>query len=103
MTATCSYCGFRREKCDDINCPYDLEGGTMKTNSEKLIVTARPDLVARETQGQVDALRQQRDDLLAALEALYDPQTGPCRAVKSGMFGVHDRARAAIARARGTV
>ena len=34
--------------------------------------------------------------LLAALQALYDPVDGPCRAVKPGVFTVHDRARDAI-------
>ena len=37
-------------------------------------------------------------DLLAALEALYDPVDGPCRAVRPGDWPVHDRARAALAK-----
>ena len=40
-------------------------------------------------------------DLLAILVELYHPTDGPCRAVRPGDWPVHDRARAAIARATG--
>ena len=93
-----------------IACLYrsNFAGGTDEANAR--LIAEAPTLAAERDywNERFEAMRAENArlaavnaDLLAILVELYHPTDGPCRAARSGDWPVHDRARAAIARATG--